>query len=366
MNNTPIDREEAINREYQYRLTHPIYKSKNITDKYKQRTVPIRTIGGIQNVQVSNKGSIKQGGSTHTKLYNYSNKNRNHPIKGIYAREVDSWNNNTSPFKGLANSGIGYAIVPEAQAIYDYTNSAINISNNRASIGDYLGFLPVIGTSAKGTLKRGVEVLMRTSNDANPIEDIVYHFNKANPKKKFGVTSYISTGIGYNTLAPEAYTGFQKAAKGNDMIDAFLYSKTINPSYNVKKVDYDYGPHSDYIRTTYPYKDIPVYENTSTIDFFTNKPKKSATNITSTFDWKGANNNLDFGNNGVDAAGHLVQEGTSNGKQIYRAQDIWKFNPNEYKKKWNSFELDKKAILGLKLLDYLGTPIIVRTPWLYR
>lgn len=52
---------------------------------------------------------------------------------------------------------------------------------------------------------------MRTSNNANPIEDIVY---KASPKKHVGVLSYISTGVGYNT---EAYTGFQKAAKGNDM-----------------------------------------------------------------------------------------------------------------------------------------------------
>ena len=80
--------------------------------------------------------------------------------------------------------------------------------------------------------------------------------------------------------------------------------------------------------------------------------------------WKGANNNLDFGDNGVDAAGHLVQEGISNGKKVYRAQDIWKFNPDEYKQKWSSYDLDSKAVLGLKILDKLGTPVIVRTPWL--
>ena len=80
----------------------------------------------------------------------------------------------------------------------------------------------------------------------------------------------------------------------------------------------------------------------------------------------GANNNLDFGDKGVDAAGHLIQEGTSNGKKVYRAQDIWKFNPNEYKQKWSSYDLDSKAVLGLKILDKLGTPVIVRTPWLYR
>lgn len=115
-----------------------------------------------------------------------------------------------------------------------------------------------MGYAVKAPLKRGVEVAMRTSNNANPIEDIVYNMHKASPKKHAGVLSYISTGVGYNTYAPEAYTGFQKAAKGNDMIDAYLYNKTINPSYGVKKINVDYGPHENYIRKIYPYKDIPV------------------------------------------------------------------------------------------------------------
>ena len=133
-----------------------------------------------------------------------------------------------------------------------------------------------------------------------------------------------------------------------------MHNKTINPSYGVKKINVDYGPH---IRKIYPYKD----ENTETLDFFT---MQKASNITNKTPWKGANNNLDFGDNG---AGHLVQE---DGKKVYRAQDIWKFNPNEYKQKWSSYDLDSKAVLGLKILDKLGTPviiiIIIITPWLYR
>lgn len=139
--------------------------------------------------------------------------------------------------------------------------------------------------------------------------------------------------------------------------------RTLN---GVQDVFVDYGPHENYIRKIYPYKNIPVYENTETLDFFTKKPMQKASNITNKIPWKGANNNLDFGDNGVDAAGHLVQEGTSNGKKVYRAQDIWKFNPDEYKQKWSSYDLDSKAVLGLKILDKLGTPVIVRTPWLYR
>ena len=158
---------------------------------------------------------------------------------------------------------------PAAQAVYDYTKGALDISKNPTKASNYLVMLPVMGYAVKAPLKRGVEVAMRTSNNANPIEDIVYNMHKASPEKHAGVLSYISTGVGYNTYAPEAYTGFQKAAKGNDMIDAYLYNKTINPSYGVRKINVDYGPHENYIRKIYPYKDIPVYENTETLDFFT-------------------------------------------------------------------------------------------------
>lgn len=128
-----------------------------------------------------NRGTIKQGGHTHSKLYNYSNRNRTHPIKGAYAREVDSWNNNTSPIKALVNSGIGYALAPAAQAVYDYTKGALDISKNPTKASNYLVMLPAIGYAVKAPLKRGVEVAMRTSNNANPIEDIVYNMHKASP-----------------------------------------------------------------------------------------------------------------------------------------------------------------------------------------
>ena len=52
-------------------------------------------------------------------------------------------------------------------------------------------------------------------------------------------------------------------------------------------------------------------------------------------------------------------------------QDIWKFKPKEYMKKWLDNNEDvylplwKKALMrtGLEATDYVGTPVIVRTPW---
>ena len=119
VNNNTRNKQMAIDMEYYNRLNHLRFKSPYLGAKYQQRVIPVRTLNGVQDVFVDNRGTIKQGGHTHSKLYNYSNKNRTHPIKGAYAREVDSWNNNTSPIKALVNSGIGYALAPAAQAIYD-------------------------------------------------------------------------------------------------------------------------------------------------------------------------------------------------------------------------------------------------------
>lgn len=74
-----------------------------------------------------------------------------------------------------------------AQAVYDYTKGALDISKNPTKASNYLVMLPAIGYAVKAPLKRGVEVAMRTSNNANPIEDIVYNMHKASPKKHAGV-----------------------------------------------------------------------------------------------------------------------------------------------------------------------------------
>lgn len=66
-----------------------------------------------------------QGGHTHSKLYNYSNKNRTHPL------------------------------APVAQAMYDYTKGALDISKNPTKASNYLVMLPAIGYAMKAPLKRG-------------------------------------------------------------------------------------------------------------------------------------------------------------------------------------------------------------------
>lgn len=74
---------------------------------------------------------------------------------------------------------------------------------------------------------------------------------------------------------------------------------------------------------------------------------------------------------GVDAGGHLLRYGKlPNGTPVVQEQDIWKYNPKDYKDKWlkapDSKVKDKiknKLLqLGLREVDILGTPVITRTP----
>lgn len=77
VNNNTQNKQMAIDMEYQNRLNHPRFKSPYFGAKYQQRVIPVRTLNGVRDVFVDNRGTIKQGGHTNSKLYNYSNKNRN-------------------------------------------------------------------------------------------------------------------------------------------------------------------------------------------------------------------------------------------------------------------------------------------------
>ena len=69
VNNNTRNKQMAIDMEYYNRLNHPRFKSPYLGAKYQQRVIPVRTLNGVQDVFVDNRGTIKQGGHTHSKLY---------------------------------------------------------------------------------------------------------------------------------------------------------------------------------------------------------------------------------------------------------------------------------------------------------
>ena len=266
--------------------------------------------------------------------------------------------------------------------------------------------------------RRAVETAMRTTPYANPIPEIsnnfhtMLHGNNGGKGRLLHIGNYILTGkrVGpkgyYNSFAPFtqlndiivtnpslgsrmkafaypegtsfAFSGYVDRlgqvppyTGGNDIIDTFLYQKTIDPKYGVRRINSDYGIHTDYVNKWYPNKKVQVYEvqNNSGI------PEAEVTNKCS---WLPSTEfSKDFGtnyDNVLNAAGHLKQTGVYNNSKVIRRQDIWKFNPTEYKQRW--FEnkrlytdepLWKKKLLdiGLRYVDNIGTPVITKTKWVY-
>lgn len=265
--------------------------------------------------------------------------------------------------------------------------------------------------------KRAVETAMRTTAFANPLPDISNNFhimlqgNNGGKTRLFHIGNYILTGkkIGpkgyYNSFAPfvsisdpitvkvslrdrirsftqpngtsYAYSGYINHVgqipphpDGNDMIDAFLYNKTIDPKFGVQKVEPDYGIHTNYVRKWYPNKQVQVYEvqNNTSIPEQDVIPEAWESSKTFSSNFGASYDNI------LNAAGHLKQNGIYNGQKVARHQDIWKFNPSEYKQKWfhnktdyNRQPLYKKKLLdiGLRYVDKIGSPVITRTKWVY-
>jgi hypothetical protein len=112
---------------------------------------------------------------------------------------------------------------------------------------------------------------------------------------------------------------------------AFLYGKEIDPEFGLyrKATGKDFGEHADYVAKNYSgkAKDIQVY-STSKASPSSNKIKVNGS--------KGVDSEIETAKNvGFDAAGHRQVYGTdASGNQYTMEQDIWKFKPKEYMKKW--------------------------------
>lgn len=179
------------------------------------------------------------------------------------------------------------------------------------------------------------------------------------------------------TGTSQAYSGFVDVngqvplmKERNDIIDAFLFGRDIDPSFGVKKltIGESFGPHTEYVASKYATKakDIPVYEM--------NTPEGIEV-ATPVGEWKGVENGLFDGGSGdfLNVAGHIGTKGiTPEGTNVVMKQDIWKFNPEDYFSRWlqnkRPYEemspwKKKAAQFGLQEIDRLGTPIITRTKW---
>lgn len=345
---------------------------------------PVATLGSI--------GGGIAGEKVFNKLYG-----------GNWGQDVERWTN-------------GY--IPAEYGEYLNPGSLIG-----GGLGSQVGKIPSLayqGFLRMPQTKRAVEVAMRTTSAQNPIPYMELYLDELRQtpvgrQQLKDVGKYILFGKRqndaiarpYRTLAPSrgkrdnSYTGFGiplditgKFPK-KDLIDAYLYGDEIDSNFLTKVAQgKDFGIHTDYINKFYPNKKgkIQVYEGglgevQDQLAFI--KPSKGINyNTAKVKGFDGEIRSL-AEEQPVNTAGHLILQ-DAEGNRL--AQDIWKFNPSEYNDKWvqsggtnwvglkrlmhmkgarkdyiKTYVRDKLPKLGLKLVDDIGTPVVIRSkPFRYK
>ena len=293
------------------------------------------------------------------------------------------------------------------------TMDALDLLGGVGLIGDavkgmrYLKQVPNFGnflwdtTPNKQMAKRAVEGLMRQSPSFSPNLKKYINLLRTNKSARNYVLSGkldpIEIAKGHFVDFPPSiakaclfgdYNGTIYGIKGSkvepngiDYIDAFLYGSQ-QPSDKIQLVSVgnldDFGPLKSYVQKYYPskIKDIPVYDTgfgyksipQQDMSAIPLHQEKVSNIVRGTYPYQ---NNLQFPlyNFYINTGGHTVERGLLNGYPVIRGYDIWKFNPEDYLRKWSNVKTNNPVMskwlmkLGTQYVDAMGTPIITRTKW---
>lgn len=348
----------------------------------------------------NDRGTIRDlGGSPSTDTRSSAERNKDywHPIKGSWERFKTDWNSGRHPIQGLAKtfgtailtasapaagkalifnplgSILGYAGGVAGSKAGEHVDEKLGVDNLFSVAGGITGGIKPYKYGTKAT-KRALEIAMRTNGGSHYFNGVPIQLNK-------DYINYILTGnkqslqnvVNDAARHGKLYQGLTLGASSpsevpleQDPISNYLYG--TEPGW-AKVVDTDdLGVHTEYVRKHYPDKKIRVFKVEPNVYFeervpfnvFSKKPIISQS--TGSFKIITPTGNPEF----FDAGGHLI-EGIPE-LNVYRKQDIWKFNPNDYTARYTSvftpFTEKLKVYYGTGLLDYHGTPFITRTPWL--
>lgn len=258
----------------------------------------------------------------------------------------------------------------------------------------------IINTAVKfPQTKRALEIVMRSTLGNNDGSNFINALNarKAEGFKAFKPQiNYILFGKNnrwrrlfgqpeYNPsdrtidLSGNTYNGLwgnYDSIDGNDIIDTYLYGVPLDDQFNAWPMENpDYGIFTDYVRENYPGRRIQVYEfgddpgdvtNIGNHQIIDDDPE---TPYFQNGEWHGpfmTDFRTKYGDPiQVDVSGHHSLRGESELMgNVTQNWDIWKFNPNEYAKKWlHGPRFDRWKYTGLKWLDRAGNPIIFKQNW---
>ena len=344
-------------------------------------------------------GTIRDlGGSPSTDTRSSAERNKDywHPIKGSWERFKTDWNAGRHPIQGLAKTfgtaiigasvpAVGKALVfnPLGSALGfvggaagskagEYVDKKLGVDNMFSVAGGFLGGIKPYKYGTNVT-KRALELPMRT----NAGFATYYDMPLAIRSSKKDALKYILTGNKQSLqnivqTADDMGTMYQGLNLNDklttvpleqDPISNYLYG--TKPGW-AKVVDTDdLGVHTEYVRKYYPNKKIRVFETTPKTDQILLEPQNTSRNNAIVLQQDGSFNTTDQAGVPVkfNAAGHLIEYVPE--ENLYRRQDIWKFNPTDYILKYK--DISGRPLMnkyGLGLLNYHGTPFITRTPWI--
>lgn len=343
-------------------------------------------------------GTIQDlGGSPSTDTRSNAERNKDyfHWFYGAWPRFKTEWNTGRHPIQGLAKTFgtamIGASVPAIGKAlIFNPLGSILGFAggmvgskagervDKKLGVNNMFSIAGGIVGGAKpyeyGTniTKRALELAMRTHNGKVTYYDIPLTIRSS----KKDALKYILTGNKQNlqNIIQEAhdvrdlYQGLNLDGElttvplEQDPISNYLYS--TKPGW-AKVVDTDdLGVHTEYVRKYYPDKKIRVFETTPKIDSKLLGPQNTSRNNAIIVKKDGSFNTTDQSGIPVkfNAAGHLIEYVPE--KNLYRRQDIWKFNPKDYNIKYSVSDVPLINKYGLGLLNYHGTPFITRTPWI--
>lgn len=295
-----------------------------------------------------------------------------------------------NPLAVSAAVGSGVLVDQGTKAALNEVNDQLNESGKQLSENQQNAIRAAVGLFSGNmaykwgdrATKRAIETAMHTTGWHNPIPDMIRGWNQRSWKQRGDVINYILTGKNNNGISntlgitpdgrPEFYTGvgtlMEAPEYGYDGVRTYLYGEPLSPFKEVPGASL--GIHSDYVARKYPYKKIKVFETNPYDDGFvrfspSSEPVHHSKTPTSGMidSWSG-DRYIPY-----DAGGHYIETGISNGELFTRRQDIWKFNKDDYMNRWFKGETlhpFKKFFFGqgLDIVDYHGTPFIVRSPWL--
>lgn len=320
---------------------------------------------------------IDLGGEPSTDTRTAAERNRDywHPIKGAKERFKSSMRNGTNPLVGLERTVMpGAALVTTPATVVGglLGSEAVNVTKNKL-VSKFIKGDADLGWNALNRnhwifnreARTPTNIAMATANRAMPFLSNVEKTPARIAAYKVGRRTKGNASVSLKDIKnnESTYTGSATPEGNNgdrDLLGMYLFQNDplISKSPWFQKVAKSFKPakgkgfsHGDRYNQLYPGIENRRYQMQSVVkDSRPLRFRQPGTNYVGPID---------------DVGGHVIKIDYNNkGKLTQISQDMWKFNPADYAKRWSGKSVAEgvRATKQAALMDKVGTPYIRRQP----